>query len=378
MKQLSIRPKIWAYSTFHAFAEAFALGACDLILTNEYIYRPIMEKEKLSCPVIFQEKYGQGEPTDEMVQAILEEMRKTDCKRIIAVGGGTIIDIAKVLVLDGGNTVDELYDNMDALTKKRKLIALPTTCGTGSEVTNIAILNRIKLGTKQGLVSEAMYADDAALVPEFLTGLPYSVFATSSIDALVHAAESYLSPKATPFTEMYSEKAMEEILQGYCRIAAKGKEAWKEEKEAYLRASAYAGIAFGNSGCAAVHAMSYAFGGKYHVPHGESNYQFFTEVLKAYEAKKPDGKIRILSCKIKTILCREGFIKEDFDGSGIDLLKELLQSVLAKQRMSDYGAEAADVDTFARSTVEHQQRLLSNNYVELTEEEIRGIYWKCM
>lgn len=378
MRQLSIRPQIWEYSTFHAFAKDFALGTSDLILTNEYIYYPIMEREKTGCQVIFQEKYGQGEPTDEMVQAILEEARKMDCRRIIAVGGGTIIDIAKVLVLDGGNTVDELYDHMAELTKKRELVIVPTTCGTGSEVTNIAILNRIKLHTKQGLVSEAMYADAAVLVPEFLTGLPYQVFATSSIDALVHAAESYLSPKASPFTEMYSEKAIEEILRGYCKIAAKGKEVWKEEKEAYLRASTYAGIAFGNSGCAAVHAMSYAFGGKYHVPHGESNYQFFTEVLKVYAKKKPEGKIRTLDRKIRHILCREGFVKEEDGGSGIDLLRDLLQRVLAKRRMSDYGAQQADIAVFAESTVKHQQRLLSNNYVELTEEEIKDIYQSCL
>lgn len=378
MKQLSIRPTIWEYPTFHAFAEAFALGEDDLILTNAYIYRPIMEREKLSCAVIFQETYGQGEPTDEMAQAILEEVRKTDCGRIIAVGGGTIIDLAKTLALGGGDTIDGLYEHMDRLKKRRKLVIVPTTCGTGSEMTNIAILNRTKLSTKQGLVSEAMYADDAALVPEFLTELPYPVFATSSIDALVHAAESYLSPKATPFTEMYSEKAMEEILRGYCRIAAKGQEAWKEDKEAYLRAAAYAGIAFGNSGCAAVHAMSYAFGSAYHVPHGESNYQFFTEVLKVYKAKKPEGKIRTFCRKAGNMLYREGFAGEDFAGREIELLEALLQKTLVRRPMSDYGATESDPAAFAKSTVKNQQRLLANNYVELTEEEIREIYRACL
>ena len=172
MKQLLIRPEIWEFSDFHTFAEAFAVGADDLILTNEYIYRPVIETERLKSSVIFQEKYGQGEPTDEMAQALLEEVQKRDCSRIIAIGGGTISDLAKALVLKGQDTIDQMYAHMADLKKNKTLVIVPTTCGTGSEVTNIAILNRLALGTKQGLVSEAMYADAAVLIPEFLESLP--------------------------------------------------------------------------------------------------------------------------------------------------------------------------------------------------------------
>ena len=377
MKQLLIRPEIWEFSDFHTFAEAFEIGADDLILTNEYIYRPVIETERLKSSVIFQEKYGQGEPTDEMAQALLEEVQKRDCSRIIAIGGGTIIDLAKALVLKGQDTIDQMYAHMADLKKNKTLVIVPTTCGTGSEVTNIAILNRLALGTKQGLVSEAMYADAAVLIPEFLESLPYKVFATSSIDALVHAAESYLSPKATPFTEMYSKQAVEMILRGYGKIAAYGTDVWKEEKEAYLRASTYAGIAFSNSGCAAVHAMSYAFGGKYHVPHGESNYQFFTAVLRMYQTKKPKGKIAVFDRMEKgySILLKNTRNSRKAEAR---CLEELLQNVLARRPMSDYGAQREDLDVFAQSTVKNQQRLLANNYAELTQEEIREIYRRCL
>lgn len=104
---------------------------------------------------------------DEMAAAILKDVLDSGAKRVIAIGGGTIIDLAKV----------------------------------------IAVLNRLKLGTKMGLVSEAMFADCAVLIPELLTTLPLKVFATSSIDALVHAVESALSPKATPFTKILKESA---------------------------------------------------------------------------------------------------------------------------------------------------------------------------
>ena len=131
-----------------------------------------------------------GEPTDVMAEAILRDAAATGCNRVMAIGGGTVIDIAKVLAVGGGESIDELYGMAPELPKRRELVLIPTTCGTGSEVTNISILNRTRLGTKMGLVGPAMYADAAVLIPQLLEGLPFGVFATSSIDALVHAVES--------------------------------------------------------------------------------------------------------------------------------------------------------------------------------------------
>lgn len=101
MKQLYIGPEIHQFDTFKDFAEEFTLCASDLILTNEYIYKPFIEKLELPCGRIYQEKFGLGEPTDTMTQAILDEAAKGNYDRVIAIGGGTVIDIAKVLVLGG-------------------------------------------------------------------------------------------------------------------------------------------------------------------------------------------------------------------------------------------------------------------------------------
>ena len=117
MKQILIRPEIQSYGTFREFAADYALDERDVILTNEYIYHPIMAAENLKCGVIYQEKFGAGEPTDIMAEAILKEVKKYDARRIIAVGGGTIIDIAKVLVLEGGKDIDDMYDKMASLKK---------------------------------------------------------------------------------------------------------------------------------------------------------------------------------------------------------------------------------------------------------------------
>ena len=378
MKQILIRPEIQSYGTFREFAADYALDEGDVILTNEYIYHPIMAAENLKCGVIYQEKFGAGEPTDIMAEAILKEVKKYDARRIIAVGGGTIIDIAKVLVLEGGKDIDDMYDKMASLKKGKELIIVPTTCGTGSEVTNIAVLNRTKLGTKQGMVSAGMFADKAVLIPEFLGSLPYKVFATSSIDALVHAVESYLNPAASVFSEMYSVRAIEMILAGYCRIAKEGQEAWKEDAEDYLTASCMAGIAFSNNGCGAVHAMAYAIGGKYHVPHGESNYQYFVPVLRWYEKKAPGGRLDELKDILKKNMEAGGFGRTDSDESAVDLLGELLDRVLPAKKMREYGVVQEEIAPFAQSTVDNQQRLLKNSYVPFSREEIQAVYQSCL
>lgn len=367
MVELIWKPELHLFPCCCAFKDAFELGCDDLVLSNEYIYEPYFGKMDLKCHVIYQEKYGTGEPTDVMVDAILADAAKTGCKRIIAIGGGTVIDIAKVLAVSDGEGVDELYDKAPNLEKKRELVIIPTTCGTGSEVTNISIMARTRLGTKLGLVSPAMYADQAVLIPELLEKLPFGVFATSSIDALVHAVESSLSPKATPYTKLLGYKAIEMIIKGYQKIVAEGKESRISLLEDFLIASNYAGLAFGTAGCAAVHATSYPLGGKYHVAHGESNYAMFTGVLKNYMEIKQDGEIAVMNRYLADLL---GCGTEEV----YDKLEELLDQILPKKPLHEYGMTREDIDEFAHSVITSQGRLMANNFVPLDEDRVRKIY----
>lgn len=369
MKQLEIVPTIYEYQSFEEFAEEFSLDEKDLVFTSEHAYKSIISKSNVSCIPVFREKHGQGEPTDVMVNGILNEVKKYDFNRIIAVGGGTIVDIAKIIAVAGDTCdVNDLYENMGALKKQHELIIIPTTCGTGSEVTNISIVNRTTIKTKQGLVSNEMYADYAVLVSEFIDTLPHSVFATSSIDALIHAVESYLSPLSTSFTEMFSVAAIKDILYGYQAIANKEK-TLMELSGLFLKASTYAGIAFGNAGCGTIHAMSYAFGGEYHVAHGESNYQFFLPVLNHYKKVKPEGKI----VKLESLIAENLQVENSFEA-----LDDLIGKILSKKPMSEYGATQNDLMPFAQSTMEHQQRLLAKSYVPMTLEAVYDIYKSCL
>ena len=367
MKEIIWKPELHRFSSCKEFVEEFRLGASDLILTNEYIYQPYFGAMNLECAVLYQEQYGMGEPTDVMVDAILADAAKTSCKRVIAIGGGTVIDIAKVLAVSDGEGVDDLYDKAPDLEKKRELIIIPTTCGTGSEVTNISIMARTRIGTKLGLVSPAMYADYAVLIPQLLEGLPFKVFAASSIDALVHAVESALSPKATPYTKLFGYKAIEMIIRGYQTIAKKGPESRFSLLNDFLLASNYAGLAFGTAGCAAVHATSYPLGGKYHVAHGESNYAMFTGVLKNYMELRRDGEIAVLNQYLADLLgCMTNVVYDE--------LEKLLDQILPKRPLREYGVTREDLPVFTHSVVTEQGRLMANNFVPLDEARVLKIY----
>ena len=366
MKELSVRPEIYKYDSAKEFAEAFRLQKGDLILTNEYIYRPHFGALDLECDVICQENYGAGEPTDEMAEAILKDI-KGEPKRIIAIGGGTVLDLAKLFALKQVSPVLDLYDGKLPIEKNKELILVPTTCGTGSEVTNIAILALISRGTKKGLAVDEMYADAAVLIPELLSGLPFGVFSASSIDALVHAVESTLSPKANATTRMFGYRAIEMILKGYLEIAEKGPGARLMLLDDFLTASNYAGIAFGNAGCAAVHALSYPLGAVYHVPHGESNYAMFTGVLKNYMELRPEGELLKLNRFIADLIgCP---ISDVYDET-----EKLLNVLLPKKPLHAYGMKETEIEQFTDSVLENQQRLLVNNFAEFDRDRILKIY----
>lgn len=343
MKAFQLIPAIAEYADFKTYAQEAGLGAEDLILTNEYIYEPTISALDLGCHTLFQEKYGMGEPTDVMVDAILDELRDKDYNRIIAVGGGTIIDIAKVLaVASKEDKVDDLYDRMADLHKVHELVIVPTTCGTGSEVTNISIINRTTKGVKQGIVSPAMFADEAALIPGMLASLPYGVFATSSIDAMIHAVESFLSPNACAISELFSKSALHLILSGWRAAVDNGdRDAWKKYAARFLRASNFAGIAFGHAGCAAVHALSYPLGGAHHVPHGQSNQLMFADVMRKYQEKKPVGKLN----KLEEILAAELDTEPVF---ALEELYKLMNAVLEKKQLREVGVTADELPVYAK------------------------------
>lgn len=366
MKAFKIVPKIVEYESADDFCKEFNLCATDLLFISKSTEKYFLGKTN-GAHIIYRGDYGKGEPTDLMVEAIYNDIKDLDYNRVIAVGGGTIVDVAKLLTLKNFSPVGELFEKKIPAEKFRKLVIVPTTCGTGSEVTNISILELTQKHTKMGLADDALFADYAVLIPELLQDLPYQFFATSSLDALIHAMESYLSPKATTLSQQFSLMAIKMIISGYLEIAKSGKDARFKLMKDFLTASCYAGIAFGNAGCGYVHAMSYSFGATYHVPHGESNYVLFMAIFKKYNELSPAGKIVQLNEVLSSLL--ECSLTEAYER-----LDEVLNSILPLKKMSEYGASEKDVEIFTANTVEKQTRLTANGYIPLDYHTVKSIY----
>lgn len=366
MKELMIKPSIYTYDSVQNFVEDFQIGKDDLIVTNSFIFEPFFQNLHIEAQVIYQEKYGQGEPTDVMLDAIAADIQGNP-KRIIAIGGGTVIDISKVLSLKNVVPSDALFNGELEIVREKELVIIPTTCGTGSEVTNVAILALTKRNTKKGLAVDALYANSAVLIPELLKGLPFKFFATSSIDALIHAFESILSPKATDSTKLFGYRAIDLIINGYKQIAQNGPEKRLDLLDKFLTASMYAGVSFGNAGCAAVHALSYPLGATYHVPHGESNYAIFLGVMKTYVNIQKTGEIETLNNYVAHLLgCDVSTVYEN--------LEHLLNNIIQLKPLRAYGVKKEELSSFTASVIENQQRLLANNFVPLSKEQILAIY----
>ena len=369
MKPFRIVPAISEFTEFEEFARQEGLNEKDLIITNEYIYEPVNKTLNLPCKTLFQEKYGASEPTDVMIDAILDAVRGEDFERIIAIGGGSVMDISKLVsVASADDKVDDLFAAPEKIKKRHMLYCLPTTCGTGSEVTCLVSVNRTRLGTKVGFGVNDMFADHAVLISSLLQSLPYKVFATSSIDAFVHAAESYLSPNACEMSRMFSENALKLIISGWIKADKEGAgETWKKYAAEFQRGSNYAGIAFGYGGCAAVHALAYPLGGVHHVPHGQSNQMMFEAVMRKYKEKKPVGKINNFEAVLAEIIgCGSG--------EALERLYELLEKVLKRDALHEQGVTDDELPVYAETVIKTQQRLLNNNYVELSQDDVLEIY----
>ncbi|PJM80196.1 4-hydroxybutyrate dehydrogenase [Bifidobacterium scaligerum] len=375
MKMLTVGPKdIYQFATVKEFTKEFKLGANDLVVSIGMIYDAFLKPYLNGANVLLVDKYGNQEPTDVMIDAIIQDAGQFSYNRIVAIGGGAVMDMSKIVAVAGGASIDDVIDHLPDFKRKVGLVLVPTTCGTGSEVTEIAAINRTRLGCKAGIAGPEMFADHAVLIPELLYGLPDHVFMTSSLDALVHSVESTLSPNATPYTRLFGYEAMKMIVNGYKAIVAAGPAGSSERRAKrnelmndFLIASDYAGISFDTGGCAAVHALSYQLGGKYHVPHGESNYAMFTGVLRNYMEIKSDGEIAKLNAVLAELL--------DCDVTNVyDELETLINQLLPKKALHEYGVTREDLPEFTERVMTTQARLMRNNFVPLDTARVRKIF----
>ncbi|EML6321417.1 iron-containing alcohol dehydrogenase [Bacillus cereus] len=245
-----------------------------------YIEKCIQQLNKKGITVSTYNKVD-AEPTNVHVLEALSLCKEEKCDFIIGIGGGSCIDAAKavaVLYTNGGEVEDYVQKDIEIENNPLPLIAIPTTSGTGSEVTSVAVITNKKTDVKMMMKHPSFIPKVAIIDPVLTSSLPPEITAATGIDALCHAIEAYISKFSQPLTDVLALSAIESIMK-YLRIAYEdGRN--MEAREAMMIASLQAGIAFSNASVTLVHGMSRPVGALFHVPHGISNAILLPTVLE--------------------------------------------------------------------------------------------------
>lgn len=314
-----------------------------------------------------------ADPPEAIVLAAVAQATALKAQLIIGFGGGSSLDVAKLVALlahpDCSQPLAQLYGVGNARGPRLPLILVPTTAGTGSEVTPISIITT-GATTKMGVVSPMLLPDVAVLDAELTLGLPPAVTAATGIDAMVHAIEAYTSVlKKNPLSDLLAREALRLLAANLDEVVHNG--ANREARQAMLLGSCLAGQAFANAPVAAVHALAYPLGGHFHIPHGLSNALVLPHVL-GFNASVTAPLYAELAPLVLGKRLRAGSEvqqTEQFIGALVDLSE---RSGLPT-RLRDAGVTEEMLPTLARDAMQ-QQRLLVNNPREMTEAHALAIY----
>lgn len=312
-----------------------------------------------------------AEPSVEIGNEIVKEVREANPDLIIGLGGGSTIDLAKAASLvapQAGNIENYLNLTGDLKLDNRKIpnILMPSTSGTGAEVTDIAVFSTGD--SKDAITDPLMIADYAIADPFYTYSLPPKVAAASGVDALTHAIESFTSVEATPLTDNIAAGAIEKIYANI-REAVWDKTNYAAKDELSL-GSLMAGLSFYNAGCAGVHALAYPLGGNFKIPHGESNAVLLPYVYDEI-IKSCSNKLSQLApvFNIETGGKNNMEISKDITDKLFDLVKE----TGLPENLQHYNIEESDIELLTENALK-QTRLLSRSPLELTESVIKNIY----
>lgn len=313
-----------------------------------------------------------ADPPQSLVESAVDSARAQHIDGVIGLGGGSSMDVAKLIAVlcTGEQPITEMY-GIDKVTGGRlPLILVPTTAGTGSEVTPISIITTGET-TKSGVVSPQLLPDIAILDATLTVGLPGHITAATGIDAMVHAIEAFTSKiKKNLYSDMLTKEALRLLSQNLLICVRNGKNL--EARSKVLLGAMLAGQAFANAPVAAVHALAYPLGGNYHIPHGLSNALVLPYVLRfnAEEASAAALYAELLPC-----IC-------DHAPSGdsqidcltfIETIEALLRDVELPRNLAAMNIDESDLPKLASEAMQ-QQRLLINNPRPVTEADALSIY----
>jgi alcohol dehydrogenase len=295
---------------------------------------------------------------------------KAKCDIVVGIGGGSAMDVAKaiaVLATNKGKAVDYLGLNKVPGPGLPKIM-IPTTAGTGSEVTFTSVFVRPELKKKEGMNSPFLYPDLALLDPLLTVSLPPGPTASTGIDALCHAIESYTSINASPLSELISLEAIALIAENLRTAVHDGSNIVAREK--MLLASLYAGLGLANAGVTAVHSLSYPLGGKYGIPHGLANTVLLPHVMSYNISGAQEKFVDIAEAMGEMV---DGLPLREAAYLAVEAVNALVEDCGIQTNLEDLGISEDDFEEMAKIAMT-VARPLANNPRQVTLEDAVAIY----
>ena len=319
-------------------------------------------------PIMFDQV--REDPPQEIVLQAARMGRDQQVDGVIAVGGGSSMDVAKVaaVLLGGDQALGQLYGVDQVVGGRLPLILVPTTAGTGSEVTPVAVITTGET-TKAGVSSAVLLPDVAVLDADLTLGLPPAITAMTGVDAMVHAIEAYTSRhKKNPLSDNLARQALQLLATSIRAAVHDGGN--REARSNMLLGALLAGQAFANAPVAAVHALAYPLGGHYHIPRGLSNSLVLPSVL-AFNAPMASD----LYAELAEIVVGEAVAgsNEAKTAALINALRQLIDDVSLPATLREAKVAESDLEMLARDAM-LQQRLLINNPRDVSYEDALSIY----
>jgi alcohol dehydrogenase class IV len=314
----------------------------------------------------------EADPSLATVRAAVETAKVAAATGIIGFGGGSSLDVAKVVALlcGSGENLDEAWGIGNAKGPRLPLVLVPTTAGTGSEVTPVSIIT-VGGEEKRGVSSPIILPDIAVLDADLTLGLPPAITAATGVDAMVHAIEAYASKNANnnPLSKMLARQALQLLGANIERAVFDGRD--RGARGAMLLGSMLAGQAFANSPVAAVHALAYPIGGTFHVPHGLSNALVLPHVLRFNAPNAASAYAEIAADAFPDLANEQGI--QGRCAAFVERLAELSVRLGLQPRLRDVGIAEEHLPGMARDAMK-QTRLLVNNPREVSESDALSIY----
>ena len=310
------------------------------------------------------------EPEIAIVEDCTRAFREGEHDGLIGLGGGSAIDIAKGVAAFAGHEgpLAELF-GVDLVKRKgAPLIAIPTTAGTGSEVTNVAIFSDKQAQLKKGIVSDYLLPDVALVSPVMTLTCPRSVTAASGVDALVHAIEAYLSVNRSPITDAIALGAIKLIAKALPKAYANPKDL--QAREDMATASLMGGMAFGNAGVGAVHALAYPLGGRFNIAHGVSNALLLPYVMH-WNKMACVERFRDIADAMGVRVAE--LSDADAAEAAVKAMADLCEAVDIPKGMRAFGVPEDAIPAMAEEASKID-RLMRNNPRQLTAADIEKIY----